>query len=314
MSNLISILNSGESFEKAAVLVRLALEGNPSFYSGYEKVTVFYCENLPKKDRELEVHGTIGGVIRNLKNKRSLRYGSLEEIWEDRGVVLDHIHNIGRISQRVRDKMMHDKKRFYRVVSNFPWYVISDDFRRFLTEEFINQISIAIEFLDFRSILEIMLKDPKQQYYSRIRAQILNPDGSIGSLTFSKEENKRESDSLKRGIVISPNVFGFILGMYYSQNKKGNLLFGYKGLNSRLVSPIGKFNRNLDEKFLVPSRRPSYDLAIDFLKKQNDVELVMEPKNRLFNNLLDAIDRKHGHVSTERKTNLAIYEYLNKFL
>ena len=51
MKKLISVLNSGESLEKALILAKLGMEQNREFYSNYDEVEVIYFENLPKKDK-----------------------------------------------------------------------------------------------------------------------------------------------------------------------------------------------------------------------------------------------------------------------
>ena len=70
MADLISVLNSGESLEKAVVLTKLALENNPGFYSQYDRVKVLYFENLPRRKNSPKVHGTIGGLFENTDTKR----------------------------------------------------------------------------------------------------------------------------------------------------------------------------------------------------------------------------------------------------
>ena len=83
MSQLLSILNSGESLEKAIVLTHCALEGNPDFYTRHRKIVVIYYENLPKQD-EHKAHGTIGGLLENLGAKARIGYATLNDLWEDR--------------------------------------------------------------------------------------------------------------------------------------------------------------------------------------------------------------------------------------
>ena len=203
MGNLISILNSGESLEKAVVLTKLALEGNPPFYSQYEKIIVFYCENLPKRGKELESHGTVGGIIKNLRKKDFLKYKSLEEIWDDRDTVLNNIYNMGRISQRVGDRLKENKGNFDKIIANFPWYQIQDKFRDFLTENFLSQGSISLEFINFRGILNWVDNDVNMPNYSMAKIYVLNADGSISSLN-PFDDDKRKKDFLNRGIVLSP--------------------------------------------------------------------------------------------------------------
>ena len=61
-------------------------------------------------------------------------------------------------------------------------------------------------------------------------------------------------------------------------------------------------------------QRNSYDEGIKFFLDKMDSRCVEEPRNVLFNDLLDEVDKRYGVVSSEAKTNLAVYHYLNKVL
>ena len=306
MSNLISILNSGESLEKTIVLTKLALEHNPKFYSNYEKIIVLYSENLPKKDKELNPHGTLGGLIENIRDKNYLKYKTLNDLWEDRNYILNKIRASGRISTRLEEKLSKDKRRFDKIIAKIPWYLIFEEFRKFLTTDFINHDFVKVEFLDIKKKAEeIFIKTPLT-YNGLIKTYLLNPDGLISSKILSREYKFPKSDDLTekerkqlnvldKSIVLSPNVFMFLLGSYYSYNKNKNRhLIGFRNFKK--------------------IKRISYDKGIKFLQENKDLNCVEEPRNRLFNNLFYKINEDHSNLSIERKINLTIYGYLNKIL
>jgi len=297
MGNLISILNSGESLEKAVVLTKLALEYNSNFYSQYDRVKVLYFENLPRKKSSPKAHGTIGGLLENLDSKKYIEYNSQEDLWDDRDKILNILCNKRRITERMKEKIKSNKTRFDRIIPHLPWYFVFDRFRELLISQIIRG-NMGLEFVDFKDVsFRVIDRAPNPDEYSR--PYILNPDGIIRSRYFwkgwSKTANKNQIEPIKRSIVLSPNVHLFLKGVYY-----------YFCESDRDVS-IGfrKFSR---------SRRPSYDYGIEFLFKQMNSRCVEEPRNVLFNKLLDEVDINYGEVHPEKKVNLAIYHYLNRVL
>jgi len=298
MSNLISILNSGESLEKSVVLTKLAFEHNFNFYSSYDKIKILYSENLPKKEKELLVHGSLGGIIKGLKVKNYLKYNSLDDLWEDRNYLLNKICVMGRISKRMRDKIRNDKKRFDKIIPNFPWHFILEDFKDFLIKDFFDCNGVSLKFLNFRKKSNEFFK--KMPFYNLLsKSYLLNPNGSISSRRLWKGHGnvniKKQIEPLTKSIVLSPNVNMFLLGShYFCYEEDKNSSIGFR-----------KFNK---------IKRNSYNHGIKFLYQQNGSNCVEEPKNKLFNNLLDKVDKKYNNISIERKINLAIYGYLNKLL
>ena len=297
MVNLISTLNSGESLEKAVVLTKLALEYNPDFYSQYDKVRILYFENLPRRKNSPRVHGTIGALFENIDLRNYIEYKSYEDLWEDKDNVLNILLNKGRITERMKEKIRSDKNRFKKIIPYVPWYLIFDGFRDKLVS-LIDQTRISLEYVDFKKIsFEVIERAPNPDLWSR--PYILNPDGIVSSRYFWKgciqKANKNQRESIERSIVLSPNVHLFLKGIYYSlckQDKKA--LLGFRMFR--------RFQRN------------SYDRGIEFLFNKMNSRCVEEPRNILFNRLLDEVDKKYGSVSTETKTNVAVYQYLSRIL
>jgi len=297
MVNLISILNSGESLEKAVVLAKLAIKHNPEFYSKYDNVKVLYFENLPRRKNSPKAHGTIGGLLKNMDSKRYEEYNSCEDLWDDKERILDSLLKRGRITERIKEKLLKNKGRFTKTISNVPWYFIFDKFKD-KVEGLLKGTKINLEYVDFKKIsFEVMVRAPNPDWQSR--PYILNPDGIVSSRYFwkgwNREANKNQREPIERSIVLSPNVHLFLKGLYYhfcEQDKK--VILGFR-----------KFKR---------FQRNSYDKGTAFLLEKMDSRCTEEPRNAFFNERLDEIDEEYGLISPERKTNLAVYNYLNEVI
>jgi len=297
MVDLISILNSGESLEKAVVLTDLSLKENPDFYVKYDNVRILYFENLPRRRDSPMSHGTIGGLFENINIKEQIGYTSYEDLWDDRDKVLGILLNRERITERMKEKLLKDKRRYIKTVSNLPWYFIFDKFGDKI-RGLLNRTKISLEYVDFKKIsFEVMDCAPNPDWWSR--PYILNPDGIVSSRCFWKgwgrEANKNQREPIERSIVLSPNIHLFLKGVYYhfcEQDKK--VVLGFRRFK--------RFQRN------------SYDKGIEFLLDKMSSRCVEEPRNILFNRLLDEVDIEYGSISSERKMNLAVYQYLNKII
>ena len=297
MTDLVSILNSGESLEKAVVLTKLALEGNPDFYSQYDNVRILYSENLPRRKNSPKVHGTIGGLFENMNQRFGFGYNSYEDLWNERERILNILLNRGRITKRMREKILNNKARFIKTISNVPWYFVFDEFRERVLS-LVDEKRVKIEYIDFKKIsFEVIDRAPNPDWWSR--PYILNPDGITSSRYFwkgwSQKANKNQREPIERSIVLSPNVHLFLKGIYYSLLEEDKDV----SLGFRMFK---RFQRN------------SYDKGIEFFLDKIGPRCVEEPRNVLFNNLLDEIDKKYGIVSPEKKINLSVYQYLNRTL
>lgn len=292
MSHLISILNSGESLEKAVVLTKLAFELNEDFYNQYDKITIIYYENLPRKENTFEIHGTIGGLFKNLKEKSFFKYESCEDLWEEKTLILNKLQAKGRISERVKEKLIQDKTHFDKIIRKVPWYFVLEDFKKFLINDFLNLKKVEIKFLDFKEGLDSMFN--LFPYGNNGKFYFLDSQGEIGLKTLQKSRqiNKynKTFEPLKRSVILSPNVYTFLLGVYSNYTKDSEI--GFRNFNK--------------------TQRNSYKEGIELLVKERHT--VEEPRNSLFNKLLDKIDIGYGNISTEKKLTLAIYNYLNNLL
>jgi len=297
MPDLVSLLNSGESLEKAVVLTKLALEGNPDFYSQYDNVRILYFENLPRRKGSPRVHGTIGGLFENINARRHLGYNSFEDLWDDKEKVLSTLLDRGRITERMREKLLKEKDRFIKTIPNVPWYFVFDEFKKKI-EGLLNGTKMVLEHVNFKKIsFEVINRAPNPDWWSR--PYILNPDGIVSSRYFwkgwSREANKNQREPIERSIVLSPNIHLFLKGVYYHFCEQDeNVSLGFR-----------KFKR---------FQRNSYDRGTEFLLEKMNSQCVEEPRNVLFNKRLDEVDREYGFIDSERKTNLAVYKYLNEVI
>ncbi|MEK6878365.1 MAG: hypothetical protein AABY22_02090 [Nanoarchaeota archaeon] len=297
MVDLVSILNSGESLEKAVVLTKLALKENSDFYVQYDNVRILYFENLPRRRNSPRSHGTIGGLFENINIKKQTGYNSYEDLWDDKNKVLDILLSKERITERMKEKLLKDKGRYIKTVLNLPWYFVFDEFKEKI-KRLLNETKISLEYVDFKKIsFEVIDRAPNPDWWSR--PYILNPDGIVSSRYFwkgwSREANKNQREPIQRSIVLSPNVHLFLKGIYYhfcEQDKK--VVLGFRRFK--------RFQRN------------SYDQGTEFLLDKMISRCVEEPRNVLFNRLLDKVDTEYGFISPERKTNLAVYQYLNEII
>ena len=67
---LISLNCSGESLEKACSLFHTSYSSNKAFYDSFERIVLFYSENLPKKNKLLVgMSGTFSSISNMQHNK-----------------------------------------------------------------------------------------------------------------------------------------------------------------------------------------------------------------------------------------------------
>jgi hypothetical protein len=295
MVDLISVLNSGESLEKAVVLTKFALDENSDFYNSYGRLRVFYFENLPRRLDSPKVHGTVGGLFENMDAKKQTGYNSYEELWDDKDRILNVLLNRGRITPRMKEKLLNARDNFIKIIPNLPWYFIFDKFKEKI-QGLLEETQTSLEYVDFKKISsEVMDRAPNPDIWSR--PYILNPDGIVSSKYFwkgrNRKANKNPKELIERSIVLSPNVHLFLKGIYYS----------FCEIDENVSIGFRKFKR---------FQRNSYDRGIELLLEKMNSRCIEEPRNVLFSRRLDEIDKKYRFTSPERKVNLAVYSYLNE--
>lgn len=297
MSDLVTILNSGESLEKTLVLLRLAYQRNGAFYQGFPSVRAFHGENLPKKAGGIPVHGTLAALVRYLGHRPEVRYTSLDDLWDDRDWVLTRLLAGGRITERVSGKLGTDRQRYDRIVPHFPWCNLLESLASHLRERVARECgNSTVEPLLVRDNLEL-LHGALPHIGLQAKLYTLHPDGGVSSRCFGRRLSRWPRalyDTARRSIVSSPNVYLFLMAMQHEVTRaRGDATFGFRLFQSR--------------------PRRSYDAAIGYLRSGN-FNTVMEPRNEGFGEVLDAIDREQGAIPAEHKLNLAIYSCLERLL
>lgn len=294
MNGLFSVLNSGESLEKALVLTHLGINDKSSFYGKYDKVKIIYYDNLPKKNKDIHAHGTIGALFENFNQcKKYTGYCSLYELIEDKIMILNILEEKNRITTRIKERLKDNDEDFKQIVGNLPWHLFFNNFKNFLIDEFIDKDFIEFEYLDFKSEAMNIYKNIPN-YNSLNKIFLLNPDTSVSSKVLWKSRwiiNPRSDiQTLEDSISISPNVYLFLTGSY-KYYEEFNLDVGYR-----------EFRK---------SKRPSYDQGINFLKKHNN--MIIEPRNEGFGKLLGDIGYNKG-IPVEKMLNIGLYSFLNNKL
>jgi len=296
MRNLVSVLNSGESIEKAAILSRLGNSNNSSFYSNFDTTYSFYYDNLPKQSKDIYAHGTLGAIVQNLKVSGYIPYNKIEDLWDDRIHILDVLTTKHIISERIKERLQLNKVQFDSIVPHLSWHLLFDVFKTFLTKEFLDTSSFSLEYIDFKKVTKVLFQiSPSLSYHSRLF--LLHPSGIINSKQIWKSQNSPNYYKLKqidRSISLSPNVYLFLITVCETIDSFKDCSIGYR-----------KFQN---------TKRASYDAGLAYIFKSKINLCIEEPKNTLFNKLLDQIDEKYMFLTAEEKTNMAIYDYLNQTL
>ncbi len=292
MTTLVSILNSGESLEKAVVLMSSAVKLNFEFYSRYDKIVSIYFENLPRTNKTT-VHGTFGGLIQNFKNEKFIPYNSIDDLWDDREKILEKLVSNGRISKRMEIKLQNDKIRFDRTILHIPWYFTLDKFKSYLENSLMNDHKMELKFFDFKKISLNMFNCPPDNLDCKLF--LLHPDGFVGSRLirkWKKNNSVKQLRPVERSIVVSPNVLTFLTAI------------------NQYCSTLDKFE--IGYRPFIRTKRESYDRGIKFLRQNNF--LVEEPRNTAFNTVLDEIDREYRNICQDRKITLGVYNILNQIV
>ena len=116
---LISIHNSGESFEKSVALYYSTLQINYNFYSDFETY-IYYSHNLPKTKKDLSVHGTIGFYEKYFSNYCWCPPCKKEDLWDDRNKILNLLVNKKIITLRVAEKLSENIELYWRIIKMIP--------------------------------------------------------------------------------------------------------------------------------------------------------------------------------------------------
>ena len=295
--NLVSIVNSGEALEKALALGCFALSNKENdFYDQYDKIIVYYGENLPKKETSLNTLGTLGGCIHYLNNKKLIPYKKIEDLFDDKRFIIDRLIVENRISERIAEKIYNNDDVFMKIAVNSPWDIICRD----QSTDFISlckQMHPKLELrrLTFQDDFSLFLQTIPM--YSKLaKLFVLNYDSVISTRHFGKQSENSVSkkglvDIPRNSIVQSGNVYAFLIRLnQLAKEHFVNYTLGYK--------PMTKFPRK------------SYDLAMRYLMETNETKII-EPGNQAF---IKELKKVKTYSSREERITKAIYNVLNDFI
>jgi hypothetical protein len=294
--NLISLVNSGESIEKTLVLFESAMKYNADFYKGFDKVTLFYDENLSKHRNASFPHGSVGANLNFLSKNYDIKYKSEDDLWNDRGYILKTLGEKNRISERSIEKLDRNFSRYIKVVNNLPMELIDNFFYEILLRNFLSKYPfVNIVKLNLRNDFEIFLDNLPNDNAAQLHA--LDTEGSIGNRVFQTPLELKDRTSIvnyvNKSVIVSGNIYIFMMKIVEHlktlDNNSWTVACRQKSLSSRNASQTGFEN----------------------IEKLNSYAIIAEPKNDYFNELLNA--SKEQCISTENLVNKAVYKGLLEF-
>lgn len=270
-SHLASLPCSGESLEKALVLTYFALTQNAPYYTQFDRIHVFYSDNLPKAHGEGAVHGSLGALIEHGGDLDWLPYSRIDDTWDDRDTVLQRLVAAKRISNRMSDALSKNHDRFVRTAVHIPWIDVFPDVSARLIQQFQKEFpNVSFHRLDLRvSIDDVLLTTPR---YSLTKAYFLDPNGVISSRAVQKPMSLQHDvcDPIRTSIVSSGNVYMFIADLLRVSN---------------LMDPVP----SVGYRELTRHPRRSYNAAISFVRRVKVDAAVVEPRTGGFSTVLDGL-------------------------
>ena len=294
--NLISIVNSGESIEKALSLGYCALRCNKDFYSQFRNIILFFDENLPKNNEPQVSHGSISAGMIYFKDDDNFEYKKNSDLWDDRIKILNILKNKKRISERVEEKLHKDYDRYIRVIEKIPAELILPKFYENLFDNLKQEYNnITVKKLNLRENFVSFLKNLPYMSCFAGKLYTLSSDGNIGSKTidFQSNSNPNKENFWKKlsedNVSSSGNVYVFLMKVKenITESKIQDVQLGY-----RKKSYINRW---------------SFKYAIEDIE-QNIENKIIEPSNSYFNELL-----QRNSEDKNDTLNDAIYQRLYEF-
>lgn len=288
--NLVSLVNSGESIEKTLSLYFSAIKYNKSFYDNFDKVLLFYDENLRKHRGESFAHGSIGANISYLSRQYDIKYKTEDDLWGDKEEILNTLFLGKRLTERNIEKLSRNFSRYIEVVCNLPMELIDKKFYKNVLHNFsLEHKNVELVKLNLRdnflSFLENLPDDSSAQLH------ILDTEGSIGNRVFQTPLILKEKTSfinfVDKSVVVSGNVYVFLM-------------------------KIQEFLKNTDKDWIVACRKKSMLNRDSSRKGLEQIELlkenatITEPKNDHFNEILNSL--KPLSYSNEDLVNKSVYK------
>lgn len=290
---LISIHNSGESFEKSVALYYTTLKTNYKFYSDFD-THIYYAHNLPKTKKDLSVHGTVGFYEKYFSNYFWCPPCKKEELWNNRTEILNILVNKKIITSRVAEKLNNNIELYWSIIKMLPLEYIYPVF-------YYKLIKKSEEILQIQGFIPTELEKNCQAIYESLPNEkesysiyALESNGIIGHYDMFIEEDchyEKRIDhlysDLRKKVVLSGNS-AILLASIHNSSKEIDGLIGYR--NHKHI-------------------RQNRDFALSQILTQK--QGIIEPKNINFNNYYDKVNQINN---IEEKSNevvaLAYDEYI----
>ena len=184
MSKIISVQNSGESFEKSIALFNTAMQSNNSFYLGNEYY-IFYGHNLPKKDHKINPHGTLGFYEEYFSKYEWCPIKSEKDLFLLREEFLTKLYENGYISNRSFKNLHENNVNYIHFIRKIPMELLFPD----LTIHVKRKAKNIFPNVEFK---EVFLENNFMKYYTSLPSEkwaysiyALNIDGTIGHYYFT---------------------------------------------------------------------------------------------------------------------------------
>lgn len=262
---IVSLVNSGESLDKAIALIDCAFKTDSAFYKSYEQVFVFYCNDLTKKKGQ-SASGSIKSFL-DMKKKHSI--GCLYT----REYIVNRLLEKRFLSIRGVNRLKFDEQRYHKFIDNIPWYLIFDVERDKILD-FMKRKYPNVEFINIGTSFNVEKMSRSMPHYLRLgKLYLLLRDGNIKEYRIGKSDINLSKvlRTEAQSIVSGGNVYSFIslISDYALSNIKSNYCIGYRHAN----------------RF----KRKAYDSAIEYI---NSFFLTkVEPKNTEYNNYYSFIEK-----------------------
>lgn len=296
MKRIISLQNSGESFEKAVVLYYTALESDNSFYSD-NFLDIYYAHNLPKKDLSIKAHGTVGFYKQYFAKYEWCPLNDSSYLFSNREDIINELNLNGMINRKMASKLLDNQLLYEKFISKMPMEIIFSNFVDEIkqkTDRIFSNVKFHQMHLE-KNFTTIYASLPNEKWAYSIYA--LDSRGDIDRFYFHNnwrecyyERNLyHEFEEIRRRTILSGNSAMFLAEIKeYSKHIKGAVGYREHSREKRLT-------RN-------------YALE-DFLKSR---ESIIEPKNCVMNAKFS--EYFNSKLTSEQLANYVIAKCYEHFL
>lgn len=296
MERIISLHNSGESFEKSIVLYNTARKSNPEFYSKYS-LDIFYGHNLPKKDGKINAHGTVGFYEQYFSTYDWCPVHNDEQLWRDRTKILTALNLEGYLTRRSAERLSETSEDFYLFIKRMPMEVVFPEFIKTIKIQ-VQAVYPNVRFKQLyleKNFMKVYSTLPEEKWAYSIFSLELN--GKIGKyfLNLGRKEDLYERrlfhifSELTRKPILSGNSAMFIAQIQDASRKIDGMI-GYR-VHSK-------------------EKRQIRDFALSQMIYGR--ETIVEPKNTVLNQIFS--EYAHSASSTEELANVVMAKAYERFL